>query len=107
MLYFSGFRLSCANLINRGMLSKHDPYLIISKQLDDGSWTTVHKTEVLENTKNPNWRYFSVRMSTLGGQYAAKVLRWSVLYWSHHGPPKLVGEFQNTFAETMLGNRIL
>lgn len=43
-----GFRLSCTNLINRGVLSKHDPYLIISKQLEDGSWTVVHKTEVLE-----------------------------------------------------------
>ncbi|XP_021949427.1 copine-9 [Folsomia candida] len=96
-----GFRLSCTNLINRGVLSKHDPYLIISKQLEDGSWTVVHKTEVLENTKNPNWRFFSVRMSSLGGKHENTVLRWSVLYWSHHGPPKLVGEFLTTFQQAM------
>jgi hypothetical protein len=85
------------------MFSKHDPYMVISKKLEDGSWTIVHKTEVIENNRNPTWRYFSVRMSALqrGSHLTEKALKWQVLYWSHHGPAKLVGEFEATMPEVM------
>ena len=44
---------------------KSDPFLEFSRQLLDGSFALAHRTEVIKNTLNPNWRPFKINTRRL------------------------------------------
>uniref|UniRef100_A0A8B9J9C0 Copine I n=1 Tax=Astyanax mexicanus TaxID=7994 RepID=A0A8B9J9C0_ASTMX len=52
------------NLDKKDMFGKSDPFLEFFKQADDGSWTLVHRTEVIKNNLNPSWKKFTVSVGT-------------------------------------------
>eukprot|EP01027_Heterolobosea_sp_BB2_P009704 GEZU01014294.1.p1 GENE.GEZU01014294.1~~GEZU01014294.1.p1 ORF type:complete len:479 (+),score=115.69 GEZU01014294.1:68-1438(+) len=54
-----------AKLAKKDFLGKSDPYLVISKQNEDGTFTVVHKTEVIKQNLNPVWRPFNIPISKL------------------------------------------
>lgn len=55
-------RLECEKLKNMELFSKSDPFLIISKIRDDGSYATCYKSEVMSNNLSP---VYEIRSSTL------------------------------------------
>lgn len=49
---------------------KNDPFLVLSRSNEDGSYSVIAKTEVLYWTQNPRWRPMILRVTTLcNGDY--------------------------------------
>ncbi|XP_053401185.1 copine-3-like isoform X2 [Mercenaria mercenaria] len=80
-------------LENKDFLGKSDPYLQISKGNPDGSWQVVHRTEVVKNNLNPQWRQFSLPVNTLCGGDKSKLIMFEVFDWDSDGSHDLIGGF--------------
>ncbi|KAK2149260.1 hypothetical protein LSH36_458g02009 [Paralvinella palmiformis] len=53
---------------------KSDPFLEFSRQMSDGSWQVVHRTEVVKNDLSPKWKPFHIKAQKLtGGSYEAAI----------------------------------
>ena len=54
------------NLANKdGFFDVSDPYLVISRQNEDSSWTQVWKSAIIDNNLNPKWQPVKLPMSLL------------------------------------------
>ena len=97
-------KLSAAKLDNKDYFGKNnDPYIIISKLMEDGTWANVHKTEVIKETLNPDWRPFSMPVASLTGSSPDRKLRFQCHGGNHSGTTDFIGEFQITYAELLSG----
>ena len=96
-------KLNGRKLDKKDFLGKSDPYIIISKLMEDGTWTNVHKTEVIKNTLNPDWRPFSVRVASLTGGTPERKLRFQCYDWDSDGSSDFIGEFEITYTELLSG----
>lgn len=45
------------NLKRFSWLCSNDPFLVLSRSNEDGSYSVVAKTDVVKATQNPTWRY--------------------------------------------------
>ncbi|GAB9476148.1 Copine [Globisporangium polare] len=95
-------RLSGSGLANMdGLFSKSDPYLTISRLREDNTtWTQVHKTEVIDNNLNPNWRAFELPMQQLcNGDHRRPLLLQ--VYDEDMTKSELIGQVQTCVEELM------
>ncbi|CAG7668662.1 unnamed protein product [Allacma fusca] len=95
------FKINGRKLDKKDFLGKSDPYLVISKLMDDGSWAIAHKTEVIKNTLNPDWRPFSLRVASLTSSKPERNLRFQVYDWDSDGSSDFIGEFELTYLELL------
>ncbi|XP_021950663.1 copine-8 isoform X2 [Folsomia candida] len=92
-------KMNGRNLDKKDMFGKSDPYVTICKKMDDGSWTDVHKTDVIKNTLNPDWQPFSVRVASLTSGNPERLLRFQVWDWNSNGSGDFIGEFNTTYTQ--------
>lgn len=58
------------NLQKLAWICSNDPFLVISRSNEDGSYSVVTKTEAVRGTQNPIWKPFFIRATTLcNGDY--------------------------------------
>jgi hypothetical protein len=74
---------------------------VISKLLDDGTYSDVHKTEIIKNNLNPEWKLFTIRVASLTSGNLERKLRFRVLDWDNDGSSDLIGEFETTYTELL------
>lgn len=84
---------------NKDFMGKSDPFLEISRQVSDGSWQVVHRTEVCKNTLNPVWRPFQVAVQALCGGNKTQQIQFSCSDHDSDGSHDLIGSFTTTIAE--------
>ena len=96
-------KLNARKLDKKDFFGKSDPYIIISKFMEDGTWMNVHKTEIIKNTLNPDWRPFSVRVASLTGDSHDRKLRFQCFDWDSDGSSDFIGEFEITYGELLSG----
>lgn len=92
-------KMHARSLDKKDFFGKSDPYVIIAKKMDDGSWTNVHKTDVIKNTLNPDWTPFSMRVISLTSGNPDRPLRFQVWDWDNDGTSDFIGEFQTSYSE--------
>ena len=86
--HFRGTKLD-----KKDFFGKSDPFVEISRENADGSWSAVHKTEVVMKTLNPTWKPFSVPVRILcNGDYERR-LRFTCYDWDSDGSHDLIGIF--------------
>ncbi|XP_067651173.1 copine-3-like isoform X4 [Haliotis asinina] len=95
------FDFRAAKLDNKDTFGKSDPYLEILKKAPDGSWQVVHRTEVVKNTLNPNWRQFSVSVHSLCGGDRDSELKIDVYDWDSDGSHDLIGGFTTSLNDLL------
>jgi len=78
---------------------KSDPYLQISRQSQHGTWTVVHKTEVIKKTLNPSWRPFTVTVQTLCNGDWDRPLKFESFDWDNDGSHDFIGAFETSLRE--------
>ncbi len=61
------FSLSARDLDKKDFFGKSDPFLAFYKANEDGTYTVVHRTEVIKNTLMPTWKPFSLSVQSLCG----------------------------------------
>ena len=54
-----------AQRLPHDLLSKPDPYFILSRELERGNRVPVYESEVLKHNFNPEWNFFTVPLQRL------------------------------------------
>ena len=93
-LQFSGTHLD-----KKDLFGKSDPYLEFHRANKDGSYSLVHKTEVLKNTLNPVWPPFTISANSLGRGEDSCPVKVICYDWDNDGSHDLIGEFTTTLGE--------
>ena len=92
-------QLYAENLDKKDFFGKSDPYFIISKLTPSGSYSVVHRSEVIKNTLNPTWNSFNKPVVELcNGDYERK-LKFDVYDWDSDGSHDFIGSFVTTLQE--------
>ncbi|DBA04620.1 TPA: hypothetical protein N0F65_012203 [Lagenidium giganteum] len=96
------FRFSASGLANMdGFFSKSDPFLVISRKRDDGSWVTVFKSETIDNNLNPQWKPFEIPVQKLCNGDHRRPLLLQVNDEDNGGKFELIGEVTTTLEEIL------
>lgn len=88
------------NLDKKDIMGKSDPFFVISKALDDGSWAKVYESKVIKNTLNPKWGDIEIDVATLNSGDSNKLLKWEVFDWDKNSPPDLIGKAEASLETT-------
>eukprot|EP01027_Heterolobosea_sp_BB2_P017458 GEZU01024717.1.p1 GENE.GEZU01024717.1~~GEZU01024717.1.p1 ORF type:complete len:442 (+),score=140.82 GEZU01024717.1:185-1510(+) len=90
VMYFEGKGLANKD----GFFGKSDPYLVISRANEDGSFTIVHKTEVVKDSSKPTWNPIVIRVSKLCNNDYMRPLKIECFDWDSDKKSDFIGEFK-------------
>lgn len=79
------------NLTKLAMLASNDPFLVISRSNEDGSYSVVTKTEPVRSTQNPTWSPFTIRATTLCNGDSERNIKIDCYDHRSNGSHKLIG----------------
>ncbi|XP_022084005.1 copine-8-like isoform X1 [Acanthaster planci] len=91
------------NLDKKDFLGKSDPFLVFHRCNEDGSFTICHKTEVIKNTLNPNWKAFNVMLRALNNADHDRTIKVECFDWNRDGSHDLIGVFETNTRELSRG----
>nr|KAG5706039.1 hypothetical protein BaRGS_028148 [Batillaria attramentaria] len=91
------------NLDKKDFFGKSDPFLVFNRANEDGSFTVVHRTEVIKNTLNPTWKPFTVPVRLLCNGDYDRSIRIECYDWNSSGSHDFIGEFQTNMRELSRG----
>eukprot|EP01083_Nonionella_stella_P170189 578660_1 len=86
--------LGASGLKKMDFFGSADPYLVIYRSTEDGSWVPVHKTEILKNTLTAKWKPFTISSQKLCNGDPARPLLLKVFDWDRNSDDELIGEAQ-------------
>lgn len=95
------FRAS--HLDKKDFFGKSDPYLQISRVNEDGSYTVVHRTEVVKKTLNPTWQPFLITARSLCNGDYDRSIKFECFDWDSDGGHDFIGEFTTNLRELSRG----
>ncbi|XP_031628977.1 copine-8-like [Contarinia nasturtii] len=72
-------------------LSSNDPFLVLSRSNEDGSYSVVAKTETVPGTQNPTWKPITIRATTLCNGDFDRNIKIDCYNQKHDGNHKLIG----------------
>lgn len=78
-------------LTKLSLLSSNDPFLVISRSNEDGSYSVVTKTEHARSTQNPKWKPFTIRATTLCNGDFERNIKLDCYDYRSNGSHKLIG----------------
>lgn len=83
---FFQFQFEAENIDKASKFGKTDAFLemAISTENED-EWITIHRTEVIKKTTNPNWEKFQLTVNQLRADVGERFLKISVNHWSKKG----------------------
>ncbi|CAK9864602.1 unnamed protein product [Sphagnum jensenii] len=84
----------CAELDNKDHFSKSDPFLRISRLQEDGSATSVYRTEVKKNNLNPTWKPIRINLQQLCNGDMDRPLKIECCNFNTNGSHDLIGVTQ-------------
>lgn len=79
------------NLTRLSLFSSNDPFLVISRSNEDGSYSVVTKTESVRSTQNPTWKPFTIRATTLCNGDIDRNIKIDCYDHRTNGSHKLIG----------------
>ncbi|XP_065179597.1 copine-3-like [Sycon ciliatum] len=87
---------AASHLDKKDFFGKSDPYLVFSRQNPDGTFTAVHKTEVVKNTLDPDWQPLTVQSRSLCNGDDNRVIEISCFDWDNDSADDLIGSCTTT-----------
>lgn len=87
----------CIDLENKDIFSKSDPFLRISKVMEDGMVVPICKTEVIDNNLNPVWKPVVLTAQQYGSKENPLVIE--CFDFNKNGVHELLGKFQGSIAD--------
>ncbi|KAK0064073.1 copine-8 [Biomphalaria pfeifferi] len=97
-LQFCGQKLD-----KKDFFGKSDPFLSISRAHEDGSFTLVHRTEVIKKTLNPTWKSFSIPVRDICNGDYDRTIKFECHDWDADGGHDFIGSFTTTLRELSKG----
>ncbi|XP_005099340.1 copine-8 isoform X1 [Aplysia californica] len=90
-------------LDKKDFFGKSDPFLTFSRSNEDGSFTVVHRTEVIKRTLNPTWRPFALSVRALCNGDYDRSIKVECHDWDADGGHDFIGVFTTTLRELSRG----
>lgn len=84
-------QFSAEGLPKLGWLCSNDPFLVISRSNEDGSYSVVTKTETAYSTQNPRWKPITMRATTLCGGDFDRNIKIDCYDHRSNGSHKIIG----------------
>ncbi|XP_030584903.1 copine-1-like isoform X2 [Archocentrus centrarchus] len=91
--------VAAKNLENKDTFGKSDSFLELFKKGVDGKWQLVHRTEVVKDNLNPNWKKFTVPLQILCGGDLERPLKVDCSDYDDNGAHDLIGSFTTKVSE--------
>ncbi|XP_062501087.1 copine-9-like [Corticium candelabrum] len=85
------FIIRGSHLDKKDFFGKSDPYVEISRGLEDGSFILVFRSEVIKNSLNPRWKPFTISGQKLCNGDYDRPLKFTVWDWDKNDTPDLIG----------------
>ncbi|KAJ4956630.1 hypothetical protein NE237_013413 [Protea cynaroides] len=89
--------LRCSHLDNKDLFSKSDPFLRISRIVENGGAIPICKTEVINNDLNPTWKPLQLTMQQFGSKDNPLVIE--CFDFNDSGNHELIGKLQKSVAD--------
>eukprot|EP00250_Pteridium_aquilinum_P002723 c12946_g1_i1 orf=428-2179(+) len=89
-------KVTCAELDNKDVFSKSDPFLAISKRNEGGSYVPVYKTEVKKNSLNPTWKIIQITLQQLCNGDMDCPLKFECFNFNANGRHDLIGNIETS-----------
>ncbi|KAK1318349.1 Protein BONZAI 3 [Acorus calamus] len=89
--------LRCSDLTNKDIFSKSDPFLRISRIVENGGLVPICKTEVVDNNLNPAWKPVVLTMQQLGSKDNPLIIE--CFDFNSNGKHELIGKLQKSVAD--------
>eukprot|EP01087_Luapelamoeba_hula_P007490 TRINITY_DN1839_c0_g1_i1.p1 TRINITY_DN1839_c0_g1~~TRINITY_DN1839_c0_g1_i1.p1 ORF type:complete len:899 (-),score=122.24 TRINITY_DN1839_c0_g1_i1:13-2649(-) len=84
------------HLDKKDWIGKSDPFFVIKRSREGSQWVPVHKSEVIKNTLNPDWKPFSISIEQLNNGDPQRPLLIEVWDWNRSGSHEFIGSFTTT-----------
>ena len=98
MLKFSGKKLD-----KMDWFGKSDPFIEICRSTESNQYILVHRTEVIKNTLNPDWKPFPISNRSLSNGDDDRDLRFDVYDWNRSGTHEIIGSFHTSVRKLRTG----
>ncbi|KAK7820412.1 protein bonzai 1 [Quercus suber] len=89
--------LRCSDLEYKDLFSKSDPFLIISKEVENGTPIPVCKTEVIKNDLKPTWKRVFLNIQQVGSKDSPLVIE--CFNFNSNGKHDLIGKIHKSLAD--------
>lgn len=84
-------------------LIRNDPFLVFSRSNEDGSFSVVLKSEVVNSTQNPKWKALTIKGRTLCNGDNDRTIKIDCYDSKSNGDHKLIGTCQTSLRELKKG----
>jgi hypothetical protein len=98
--YLASVQVRGVKLAKKDWFGKSDPYLQFCRARPDGTFDTVHQTEIVKNTLDPVWRPFQLKNILLGSNDDA-MFRINVIDWDANSSHDPIGHILISFKQFM------
>jgi len=98
LLKFSG-----KNLDKMDWFGKSDPFIEILRSTESNRYILVHRTEVIKNTLNPQWKPFQLSVRSLCNGDDDRDLRFDIYDWNRSGSHEIIGSFHTSVRKLRSG----
>lgn len=92
-------QFSADDLPKLSWIRNNDPFLIISRSNEDGSYSIVLKTETVHSTQSPCWNPFVIRATTLCNGDFERSIKIDCYNYRDNGSHKLIGTCYTTLSK--------
>ena len=89
-------KFSASKLDKKDFFGKSDPFIEIFRSTESNKYILVHRTEVIKNTLDPDWRQFEISARSLSNSDDERDLRFDVYDWNKSGSHEIIGSFHTT-----------
>lgn len=97
-LKFSGKKLD-----KMDWFGKSDPFIEILRSTESNQYILVHRTDVIKNTLNPDWKPFQISNRSLSNGDDDRDLRFDVYDWNRSGTHEIIGSFHTSVRKLRTG----
>ena len=98
--FLASVQVRGVKLAKKDWFGKSDPYLQFCRARPDGTFDTVHQTEIVKNTLDPVWRPFQLKNILLGSNDDA-MFRINVIDWDANTSHDHIGHILISFKQFM------
>jgi hypothetical protein len=94
---------SAKGLDKMDWFGKSDPFLEFSRSTESNQYILVHRSEVIKNTLDPEWRQFNIKVRALCNGDDERDIKVDILDWNRSGDHEIIGTFHTNMRKLREG----
>jgi len=96
-------QFSAKGLDKMDWFGKSDPFLEFSRSTESNQYILVHRSEVIKNTLDPEWRQFNIKVRALCNGDDERDIKVDIFDWNRSGDHEIIGTFHTNMRKLREG----